>query len=213
MLDALDKTLKSLLENNIKEVPSTKKLKVMVAFVPPSLEAIKSIPESNTNAIINLFLYDVQENLELRTSKWLVERQSNGKATKKRPPGRVDCSYLITVWIPGSVLTEIIEQEHELLGEVMKVLLRNRQLPETLLSNDLEGQEIPLRLISLRPSKIQSPGEFWQAMGGKDGTRPKVVLHCTVTISVPMDEADEADKAVEGIGLAGVYLPKDGNGE
>ncbi len=207
MLDALDHTLKLLLKKELPaNVPSTD-TEVMVTFVPPSLEAINKIkkPVTKTNwAIINLFLYDVQENLELRTSKWLVERQSNGKATKKRPPARVDCSYLITAWYQDEY---DIKTEHQLLGEVMKVLLRNRQLPETFISNDLEGQEIPLRLISLRPSNIQSPGEFWQAMGGKDGTRPKVVLHCTVTISVPLDEA------VEEIGLAGVYLPKDGNGE
>ena len=84
----------------------------------------------------------------------------------------------------------------------MKVLLRHRQIPETyVVENDVEGQKIPLRLISLRPSNLQSFGEFWQAMGGKDGTKPKVVLHCTITISVPVDEAGTE------VGLVGVYQP------
>ncbi|WP_293081547.1 hypothetical protein [Okeania sp. SIO3B5] len=52
-----------------------------------------------------------------------------------------------------------------------------------------------------RPSNLQSFGEFWQAMGEKDGTKPKVVLHCTITTSVPVDEAGEE------VGLVGVYQP------
>ena len=127
-----------------------------------------------------------------------MERQPNGKAIKKRPPARVDCSYLITAWPQNE---DDIQTEHQLLGEVMKVLLRYRQLPETVVADNFEGQKIPLRLISLRPSRLQSFGEFWQAMGGKDGTKPKVVLHCTVTISVPMDES------AEDVGLVGIYQP------
>ena len=147
---------------------------------------------------INLFLYEIQENLELRNKNWTVERgKPNGKAVKKRLPARVDCSYLITVWSEQERSTI----EHRLLGEVMKLLLRHRTIPQDCLSEELRGQELPLRLLSLRPSSLQSFGEFWQAMGGKEGTKPKVVLHCTVTISVPLDEQGEE------VGLVGVYQP------
>ena len=190
MLDALDNTLELLLTRELPPDIPSKDTTVSISFDTPYQGAIKQKPA------INFFLYDVRENLELRSSKWLVERQSNGKAVKKRPPARVDCSYLITAWPQKE---DEIQTEHQLLGAVMKVLLRYRQLPETFVDNDLEGQEIPLRLISLRPSNIQSVGEFWQAMGGKEGTRPKVVLHCTVTISVPIDEVGEE------VGLVGVY--------
>ena len=142
----------------------------------------------------------MRENLELRNSAWVVERQNDGTALKKRPPARVDCSYLITAW-PSD---DDIETEHQLLGEVMKVLLRHRKIPGGNMADDFEGQEFPLRLISLRPSFLQSFGEFWQAMGGKDGTKPKVVLHCTVTISVPVDEDQRQ------VGLVGVYQPNTG---
>ncbi|GJD18487.1 hypothetical protein RIVM261_034430 [Rivularia sp. IAM M-261] len=192
MLDALDTTLELLLKRELpSDVPSAD-TEVFISFDTPYQGAIKKKPA------INFFLYDVQENLELRSSTWSVERQSNGKAVRKRPPARVDCSYLITAW-PQS--EDDIKTEHQLLGEVMKVLLRYRKLPETFVADNFEGQELPLRLISLRPSNLQSFGEFWQAMGGKEGTRPKVVLHCTVTISVPVDEVGEE------AGLVGVYQP------
>jgi hypothetical protein len=196
MLDGLDTTLELLLKRELPpDIPSGD-TEVFISFVTPYQGAIKQKPA------INLFLYDVQENLELRNSAWSVERQSSGRAKRKRPPARVDCSYLITAWPQNE---EDVQTEHQLLGEVMKVLLRYRKLPENFVADNLEGQELPLRLISLRPSNLQSFGEFWQAMGGKEGTRPKVVLHCTVTISVPVDET------AEEVRLVGVYQPKTGD--
>lgn len=194
MLDALDRTLELLLKQELPDNVPSGDTEVFISFDTPYQGAIKQKPA------INLFLYDVQENLELRNSTWSVERQNNGKAIKKRPPARVDCSYLITAWSKNE---DDIQTEHQLLGEVMKVLLRYRKLPETFVAQDLTGQKLPLRLISLRPSNLQSFGEFWQAMGGKDGTRPKVVLHCTVTICVPVDETGEE------AGLVGVYQPEE----
>lgn len=192
MLDGLDTTLELLLKRELPpDIPSAD-TEVFISFDTPYQGAIKQKPA------INFFLYDVQENLDLRSSAWSVERQSNGKAMRKRPPARVDCSYLITAWPQNE---EDVKTEHQLLGEVMKVLLRYRKLPETFVADNLTGQELPLRLISLRPSNLQSFGEFWQAMGGKEGTRPKVVLHCTVTISVAVDEVGEEAR------LVGVYQP------
>ena len=194
MLQNLDSTLKLLIQDKFpKEVPSSGATVTVTFNTPLSKESF----EDEQLPAINFFLYDVRENLELRNSAWVVERQNNGKALKKLPPARVDCSYLITAW-PSD---DDIETEHQLLGEVMKVLLRHRKIPEEYVDDDFKGQEFSLRLISLRPSFLQSFGEFWQAMGGKDGTKPKVVLHCTVTISVPLDEADEV------VGLVGVYQP------
>ena len=83
----------------------------------------------------------------------------------------------------------------------MNILLRHPKITQAYLSDELPEQELPLKLVSLRPSSLQSFGEFWQAMGGKEGTKPKVVLHCTVTISVPLDDA------VDEVGLVGVYQP------
>ena len=197
MLQNLDSTLESLIKGHFEKLGSFGGAEVTVTFnTPRNKESFEKLPA------INFFLYDVRENLELRNSAWVVERQNDGTALKKRPPARVDCSYLITAWpSDDDIETDDIETEHELLGEVMKVLLRHRKIPEEHVKDDFKGQEFSLRLISLRPSFLQSFGEFWQAMGGRDGTKPKVVLHCTVTISVPVDEAGTE------VGLVGVYQP------
>ncbi|WAN70192.1 Pvc16 family protein [Moorena producens JHB] len=127
----------------------------------------------------------MQQNLEFGSSDWLLEHQSNGKLVTKLTPPRVDCSYLITAWPQRD---DDIRTEHQLLGEVMKVLLRYRTIPKHFLADKLVEEKMPLRLICLRPSKLQGFGEFRQAIGGKDGNLPKVVLHCTVTIAVVIDE-------------------------
>jgi hypothetical protein len=62
----------------------------------------------------------------------------------------------------------------------MRVLLRYRTIPEDVLQNDLKEQEVPLPISSLQPGRLQSMGEFWQALGGK----PKAALNYQVTLSI-----------------------------
>jgi hypothetical protein len=175
MLNDLDNSLKTLLE---KELPADLVGQVTISFESPDRQA-----GQDANAI-NLFLYDVRENWDLRSNEWHLER-NNGRVTQQPPPARVDCSYLITAWskIPDNQQGKA-EQEHLFLGEVMKILLHHRLLPAGVLQGELEGQEPAVRAKPLQASQLQSLGEFWQAMGSK----PKAMLNYTVTISVPVGE-------------------------
>ena len=93
---------------------------------------------------------------------------------------------MITAWA-GEGGEKGVASEHELLGEVMRVLLRHRHIPEEYLKGDLKGQEPPVRAKALHPGNLQSMGEYWQAMGGK----PKAALNYTITISVPLAEPED----------------------
>jgi hypothetical protein len=173
MLDDLDKTLQELLRSGL---PSGVASQVSISFAPPD----NSFPPSAVSLpAIDLFLYDVRENRDLREREWLVERTSSGTATKRPPPVRVDCSYLITAWPSGSSSTPAFD-EHRLLGEIMKVLLRHPVIPEGVLQGVLQGAEPHLPAATIQPGQLQSMGEFWQALGGK----PKAALNYTVTIGV-----------------------------
>ncbi len=59
-------------------------------------------PDKDT---INLFLYDVREKAELRSSEPIIARQ-DGVATIRQPPIRLACSYLVTAWIGSGVIGE-----------------------------------------------------------------------------------------------------------
>lgn len=176
MLQDLDQTLKELL---ICQLPDGVVQPDNIGFETPD-------PNSVATPGINLFLYDVRENLELRNTVGGFTRQNDRTAIKHRPPARVDCSYLITVWPSKSQKTSKPDaaEEHRMLGAVMKVLLRFPTLPEEVLQGSLKGQEPPVRAFSLRPGQFQNVGDFWQALGGK----PKAALNYIVTISVPIEE-------------------------
>jgi hypothetical protein len=185
MIDDLDRTVEELLR---RELPPALVEQVAISFGAPDAEFP---PASVTLPAIDLFLYDIRENLELRSTGWIVERQDNGTAIKQRAPARVDCSYMITAWSSESSTTRALD-EHRLLSEVMKVLLRHPTIPEVLLQGSLRGQEPPLPSSTLQPGRLQSIGEFWQALGGK----PKAALNYTVTIGVALDRPVETEVPV-----------------
>ncbi len=176
MLQDLDKTLEELLKA---ELPKILDREVKISFDAPEIK--------DKGLTINLFLYDIRENLELRSNDWLVQRQSDATALKYQPPVKVDCSYLITVWCDST------NNEHEWLGKVMKVLLRYPKIPSEFLQGSLKEQEPPLRASALHPPQSQNWAEFWQAMGGK----PKAILSYSVTIAVDVHEPIEAGKLVQ----------------
>jgi len=172
MIHDLDGTLEALLRS---ELPSELSGQVAISFAPPDSDFP---PSAVTPPAIDLFLYDVRENTELRSNDALLER-ANGSAVSHPPPVRMDCSYLITAW-PSESSPTPAEDEHRLLGEVIVVLLRHSTIPEPMLQGSLQNQELPLPTSTLQPGKLQSAGEFWQAMGGK----PKAAVSYTVTIAV-----------------------------
>jgi hypothetical protein len=182
MIQDLDETLKELLSQELSL--KWKNTNFEISFAAPDNEFVSMTHP----ATINLFLYDIRENIELRSNEWIVERQNNGSALKYPPPVRVDCSYLITVWCKDD-----IKKEHRFLGEVMKILMRYPKIPTEFLRGSLQGKEPPLRTMVLRPPQSQNWSEFWQVMGGK----PKAILSYTVTIAVDVHEPVEAGKLVQ----------------
>lgn len=184
MLHELDRTLEELLKAELPPalIGENATTSVTISFATPDREFSSQLSNA---PVINLFLYDVRENLELRNAEWVLDRQPNGTATRKRPPVRVDCSYAITVWTAGTQSEP--QTEHRLLGEVMRALLRHPKIPSAVLQGSLKDQDILPRGLVLRPTQLQSLGEFWQAMGG----RPKAALNYTATIAIPVFEAEE----------------------
>jgi len=182
MFHDLDATLAALLEAELGVE------NVAVSFAAPD----DQFPPSDTSLpAIAFFLYDVRENHDLRPGQWELERRANGTVTRKRPPVRVDCSYLITAW-PSPSAPRPAQDEHRLLGEVMKVLLRHPTIPQAYLRGELVGQDPPMPAKIIAEAQLHSLGEFWQAMGGK----PKATLHYAVTISVDVFEPAEVGPAV-----------------
>jgi hypothetical protein len=176
MLDDLDRTLETLLRV---ELPRELAQQLAICFIAPDADFP---PASVKLPALNLFLYDIREDPEGRTGDWEIVRDSAGSATGRRPvPTCVACSYLITAW--SNATTDPAWDEHRLLGETLRVLVRRRELPVDVLHGSLTDHTAPLPVTSLAPGRLESIAEFWQACGG----RPKAAL--TLTVSVWVDEA------------------------
>jgi Pvc16 N-terminal domain len=191
MFDDLDATLAALLH---RELPVED---VAISFAAPD----DHFPPSGVEPpAIGFFLYDIQENRDLRTQRFELDRRADGTTTRTRTPVRVDCSYLITAWPSGSAPHPAAD-EHRLLGAVMKVLLRHPQIPAEYLQGELVDQEPPARSRLLAENQLRSLGEFWQAMGGK----PKAALQYAVTVGFdvfePVDVGPRVTAPVVRVGL------------
>ena len=81
MIDDLDRTIAALLR---RELPPALAQQVQISFATPDDQFP---PQSVTLPAIDMFLYDVRENLELRSSEVYLQRTSDGTAIRTRAPG------------------------------------------------------------------------------------------------------------------------------
>jgi hypothetical protein len=187
MIDDLDRTLETLLKRGL---PPGLVEQVTISFhtpndqFPPSTVALPAV---------NLFLYDVRENRDLRVAEWTVEKMPDGTARQTRPPVRIDCSYLITAW-PSEASSSAPFDEHRLLSEVMRVMLRHPTLPPQVLQGSLVDQGVAPYTVALQSGHFQNLGEFWQALGG----RPRAALNYTVTLALQVGQPQELGPVAAG---------------
>ncbi len=179
MIQDVDRTLKRLLRDRV-PLPREE-----INFDTPN-ESFRTRLSRAGGVTINLYLYDLRENHNLRSREWRRERQPNGQLVKQRPTVRMDLSYLITVWSPEEP-PEVLA-EHRVLSRILETLLRYPTLPSELLQGQLVGQDPPLPTLVAQPDGMRNPTEFWGAM--RQSPRPSIQLVVTVGIQ-PTAVTDE----------------------
>ena len=136
-------------------------------------------PFTPPKTTIDLFLYDVRENLDLRLNEVTTTKVGNQIITHPAAL-RLACSYLVTAWPVGG--TDLSLQEQRLLSEVLVVLSHYPIIPSSFLLGSLIGQDPSLPMVALHPDALKNLAEFWSSLG----SRLKASLTVTVTISVPV---------------------------
>jgi len=168
MIIDLDQTIKQVMIKKGAIDPA----EVDISFETPKREWSSSISKPT----INLYLYDMRENHELRGTEWFIEKDQNGIATRKKNPSRVDLSYLITVW------TNDIEDEHRLLWHTLLTLFRYPELPEELLSGQLTALRYPIKTTTAQPNGLSNnPADFWAALDNE--LKPSI----NYVVTIPLD--------------------------
>lgn len=144
MIADADATLETLLKAEIEKKGKWNDLRI--TFDPPD-HAGKEESGVGRGAVpcVNLYLYDVRENMAMRgddaplrlrredqaVAAEMVEKEEKRKVgrytalLRRRPPVRLSLSYLVTVYAPGR---ERDEGEHALLSEVLRAIYRNQEV-------------------------------------------------------------------------------------
>ncbi|MFW5400580.1 DUF4255 domain-containing protein [Yersinia sp. 1252 StPb PI] len=152
---------------------------VAIRFDLPDVDATQA------DAAISVFLYDIHEDLQLRTAESRAFSASAGRLL----PGwvNIQCNYLITYWEPTGPANDASNpdsqpdnQAIQIMSQVLDALINNRQLTG-----------IPGAYTQVIPPKenLNSLGNFWQSLGN----RPRLSLNYSVT--VPISLSDKEDKS------------------
>lgn len=180
MFQDLDDTLKELL---IQKVPLDSKA-IDVKFEVPNQDWESKLQKPT----VNLFLYDIRENHELRSNETYLNR--NGATGTETPaPVRMDLSYLITAW------AKEIADEHRLLGNIVRALLRYPYLPPEVFQGEIVNQPLPLRAWVTQPERTPNSWDFWGALDG----RLKVGLNYMVTLAIESAPSIEVGLVTEQV--------------
>jgi hypothetical protein len=137
---------------------------------------------------IDLYLYDIREDLSRREVTWEDVRDETGRVTDRRPPARrFKLSYLVTAW------TQRPEDEHRLLASLLACFVRHEILPGDLLVGSLGEQSLPVYLnVALPPTADRSLADIWSALGGE----LKPSLDLAIIAPIPVDRAEAAGPPV-----------------
>lgn len=178
MIHDVDDTLKQLLVSHVPIDLS----EIDIRFEMPARDWSTNV----SRPTVNLYLYDIRENLELRSNQPM--RTAGADAFSLSPaPVRIDLCYLISVW------TSDISDEHQLLGRVLTTLLRFPHLPEEVLRGSLQTQPFPVRGWIAQPERTPNAWDFW----GHLEHRMKAGLSYCLTTSLEPHEAEDAPRVTE----------------
>lgn len=151
--------------------------------VPANVEILFDAPTKDWSArrsgpAIDVFLYDIRENIERRHAV-LEDVRDGDVVTGRRSPTRwFNCSYLVTAW------TQRPEDEHRLLGGILSGLVTIHTLPAACLKGALAATEREVFLTMCRPpGSERSISDIWSALGGE--LKPSLDL----VVVVPVEPA------------------------
>lgn len=176
MIDQIDEALRKLL---IAEIP-IKKNEIDVQFDQPKREWSARL----SRPTLNLFLYDVRENVKLRSAPYAeyVTESRNGKdiGVQRRRHVRVDLHYLLTAWATRP------EDEHRLLGRLLYVFFRHGSLPaEYLPESVVENQPVAIPMRAAQYDTMEKPSDIWNVMDNQQ----KAGINLRLTVAIyPWDE-------------------------
>jgi hypothetical protein len=154
MIGEIDDALRSLVKA-ADRIPKD----VDVAFDAPTKEwaARRNAPT------IDLFLYDIREDVRRREYGWREQRDPTGVVTARTPTPRLfKLSYLVTAW------TQRADDEHRLLDALLRCFLRYDAVPDELVATVRSDTGMPCSItIAQPPPEDRAFADVWSSLGGE----------------------------------------------
>ena len=200
MIGPLDVVLDHLLKSRVTLLRSTTTPTVVdeqVAFQPPDdADWVSHLTGLGPRKGLNVYLVDLRENRKLRSNE-RVRTVENGIVMEDPAPARLDCHYLITAWSPASESQGKTTAEHQLLHEVVSVLMNDQPLvPRRVFSPNALPTGFPTPFADAELPCVIAPvdgfpklAEFWGTMGAKRPWKPAVYVVVTVPIGLATETA------------------------
>lgn len=113
---------------------------------------------------VSVFLYGIREDATRRRTGTAEEYDDEGVVTGRRTPPRwFELTYLVTAW------TNRPQDEHRLLSEVLRCLIRTSVLPGRMLTGSLAelGLTVEMEAASAGSGDRPSTVDVWSALGGE----------------------------------------------
>ena len=155
----------------VREIPGVPK-DVDVVFDAPT----KDWAARRNAPTVNLYLYDIREDLRRRERGFVEARDDRGIVVTRSPgPRFFKLSYLVTAW------TQRPEDEHRLLDGLLQSLLLYDALPDELMTGTLAEVGRPVSVtVALPPPEDRAFADVWSSLGGE--LKPSL----DVVVTVPM---------------------------
>jgi hypothetical protein len=129
---------------------------------------------------VDLYLYDIREDLERRVPAWEDVKDAAGERTidRRLPPRRYRLAYLVTAW------TQRPEDEHRLLSSLLACFIRNAMLKPEDLSDPLAEADLPIYIdVAQPPTQDRSLADVWSALGGELKPSLDVIVTAPLVVS------------------------------
>jgi uncharacterized protein DUF4255 len=149
---------------------------------------------------VNVFLYDLREDLALRRTGTAEEYDEQGLVVGWRvPPRWFRLSYLVTAW------TNRPQDEHRLLAQALACLVRNDRLAPRWLTGSLAELGLTVGLETAGPvSEGRAATDVWTALGGE--LKPAIDL--LVVAPLAGERTPAGPPVTEGVVLRGTPAVK-----
>ena len=190
MLNLADLVVRRVLDLNWVQPPALPQ-KPGFYFTVPDDDWRAKVKES-PNVRLNLYLYEMRENRDFRRAEWDEVRLADNSIVMSAPPAYFDCHYLISAWSPAEdseALAPILD-EHQVLGEALRVLLANADVRPVDIGLPAGGPVFSQARVYLSiapPESARVVNDFWTSM--KVPWRASVPLIVTAPVDLLVDSA------------------------